>query len=293
MSEAIVRQVLSMGIDASRVKMAIKKQLESYGYGFNNPEHLINAAFTVQRQQERRVVHEHNNPSGAELAGINSRNQQGSQQRRSFDEVTMRRWEEEMYMSTEDEEEPQEPPRPVAGQPPMSSFRSLPSGVKLAPQQSTAVSTAPSTAASSSSSSSAATTSSIPSETATTSSSQEQPGQTAAMHEQESASPQEQQQLDEQQPMATDVEEPCVTGIAMFPKDASEQHATPGTEESLELENARLKEQRTCKVCMDTEVGVVFLPCGHLICCVNCAPSLKDCAVCRTPIQGTVRTFMS
>ena len=139
MSEAIVRQVLSMGIDASRVKMAIKKQLENYGYGFNNPEHLINAAFTVQRHQERRVVQEHNNPSGAVLAGINSRNQQGSQQRRSFDEVTMRRWEEEMYMSTEDEEEPQEPPRPVAGQPPMSSFRSLPSGVKLAPQQSTAV----------------------------------------------------------------------------------------------------------------------------------------------------------
>ena len=300
MSEAIVRQVLSMGIDASRVKMAIKKQLENYGYGFNNPEHLINAAFTVQRHQERRVVQEHNNPSGAVLAGINSRNQQGSQQRRSFDEVTMRRWEEEMYMSTEDEEEPQEPPRPVAGQPPMSSFRSLPSGVKLAPQQSTASSTA----ASSSSSSSAATTSSIPSETATTSSSSqeqpgpsaalhEQPGQSAAMQDQQSSSPQEQQQPDEEQPMATDVEEPSVTSVAMFPKEASEQHATPGTEESLELENARLKEQRTCKVCMDTEVGVVFLPCGHLICCVNCAPSLKDCAVCRTPIQGTVRTFMS
>jgi len=61
----------------------------------------------------------------------------------------------------------------------------------------------------------------------------------------------------------------------------------------LQSENARLKEQRTCKICMDGEVGVVFLPCGHLCCCVNCAPALKDCPVCRTTIQGTVRTFLS
>ena len=26
---------------------------------------------------------------------------------------------------------------------------------------------------------------------------------------------------------------------------------------------------------MDAEVGVVFLPCGHLVVCVNCAPNLK------------------
>ena len=40
-------------------------------------------------------------------------------------------------------------------------------------------------------------------------------------------------------------------------------------------ENNRLKEQKTCKVCMDAEVGVVFLPCGHLVVCGNCAPNLK------------------
>jgi hypothetical protein len=58
-------------------------------------------------------------------------------------------------------------------------------------------------------------------------------------------------------------------------------------------ENTRLKEQKTCKVCMDAEVGVVFLPCGHLVVCVNCAPSLKNCAVCRTSIKGSVRTYFS
>ena len=64
-------------------------------------------------------------------------------------------------------------------------------------------------------------------------------------------------------------------------------------ENDLESENRRLKEQRTCKICMDKEIGVVFLPCGHLICCVQCAPALKDCPLCRQPIHGTVKTYMS
>ena len=61
----------------------------------------------------------------------------------------------------------------------------------------------------------------------------------------------------------------------------------------LEQENRQLKEARICKNCMENESGVVFLPCGHLICCVQCAPSLKDCPLCRQPIHGTVKTYMS
>lgn len=33
---------------------------------------------------------------------------------------------------------------------------------------------------------------------------------------------------------------------------------------ALEEENRKLKDARLCKVCMDDDVGVVFLPCGHL-----------------------------
>lgn len=62
---------------------------------------------------------------------------------------------------------------------------------------------------------------------------------------------------------------------------------------SLEEENRLLKEARLCKICMDGEVGIVFLPCGHLTTCVNCAPNLEDCPVCRCAIKATVRTFLS
>lgn len=69
--------------------------------------------------------------------------------------------------------------------------------------------------------------------------------------------------------------------------------ASPPPESSLQDENQRLKEQKTCKICLDDDVAVVFLPCGHLCACVSCAPSLRQCPVCRTKIQGTVRTYMT
>lgn len=62
---------------------------------------------------------------------------------------------------------------------------------------------------------------------------------------------------------------------------------------SLEEQLRRLQEERTCKVCMDREVSIVFIPCGHLVVCKDCAPSLRKCPICRGIIKGTVRTFLS
>lgn len=67
----------------------------------------------------------------------------------------------------------------------------------------------------------------------------------------------------------------------------------PSKPTELALENQRLKEQRLCKVCLDAEVGVVFLPCGHLVACPACASALTACPICRKAIAGTVRTFLS
>ena len=82
-------------------------------------------------------------------------------------------------------------------------------------------------------------------------------------------------------------------GAAVAHQHVVKNKNTTEQSEDLELENRRLKDQRTCKICMDREIGVVFLPCGHLISCVQCAPALKDCPLCRQPIHGTVKTYMS
>lgn len=77
------------------------------------------------------------------------------------------------------------------------------------------------------------------------------------------------------------------------PSSNSQAASSSTVKLSLEEENRILKEARLCKICMDSEVGIVFLPCGHLATCVQCAPNLQACPVCRSSIRATVRTFLS
>ncbi|XP_047990044.1 baculoviral IAP repeat-containing protein 7-B-like isoform X2 [Leguminivora glycinivorella] len=62
---------------------------------------------------------------------------------------------------------------------------------------------------------------------------------------------------------------------------------------SLEEENRQLKEARLCKVCMDSEVSVVFLPCGHLVSCARCGAALPSCPLCRSPVRALVRAYLA
>ncbi|XP_066442507.1 baculoviral IAP repeat-containing protein 7 [Eleutherodactylus coqui] len=73
------------------------------------------------------------------------------------------------------------------------------------------------------------------------------------------------------------------------PQPPKQTETTLSTEEQLR----RLKEEKICKVCMDKDVSMVFVPCGHLVVCMDCAPNLRHCPICREPIRGSVRAFMS
>lgn len=68
--------------------------------------------------------------------------------------------------------------------------------------------------------------------------------------------------------------------------------ATVAKDGSSDSDERRLKNVE-CKICMNEEMGVVFLPCGHLLSCVYCAPAISQCPLCREPIRGLVRTFLS
>ncbi|XP_055509876.1 baculoviral IAP repeat-containing protein 3-like [Leucoraja erinacea] len=77
---------------------------------------------------------------------------------------------------------------------------------------------------------------------------------------------------------------------------ASNGRREPSAQEqglSAEEQLRQLKNERTCKVCMDKDVCIVFLPCGHLVVCRECAPNLRRCPICRALIRGSVRAFMS
>ena len=51
---------------------------------------------------------------------------------------------------------------------------------------------------------------------------------------------------------------------------------------------------RECCVCLDAEPTYAVLPCGHRCLCAGCRGAAKrECPVCRTPAQGTLRIFES
>ncbi|XP_035215076.1 putative inhibitor of apoptosis isoform X2 [Stegodyphus dumicola] len=84
-------------------------------------------------------------------------------------------------------------------------------------------------------------------------------------------------------PVNIDLREICSEDQLQKPNNTGMSHAGDGS-----LSN----DQYLCKICMDKEVGVVFLPCGHLLACISCAPSLKLCPMCRKVIKATVRAYL-
>ncbi|XP_046582213.1 putative inhibitor of apoptosis [Haliotis rubra] len=76
------------------------------------------------------------------------------------------------------------------------------------------------------------------------------------------------------------------------PVQTSTEDTIVPSSQSLAEQNKRLRERRTCKICKTEIVSELFLPCGHLVTCSNCAPKVTECCVCRKTILGTVKVFL-
>ncbi|KAF8394472.1 hypothetical protein HHK36_020680 [Tetracentron sinense] len=46
-----------------------------------------------------------------------------------------------------------------------------------------------------------------------------------------------------------------------------------------------------CVICLEQEYNAVFVPCGHMCCCITCSAHLTKCPLCRRHIDQVVRTF--
>ncbi|XP_048883514.1 E3 ubiquitin-protein ligase XIAP isoform X1 [Brienomyrus brachyistius] len=55
----------------------------------------------------------------------------------------------------------------------------------------------------------------------------------------------------------------------------------------------KLQREKQCKVCMDSDISVVFTPCGHLVTCSNCSKSLSKCPICCAVITQKIKTYIS
>ncbi|XP_060588221.1 baculoviral IAP repeat-containing protein 7-A-like [Ruditapes philippinarum] len=73
--------------------------------------------------------------------------------------------------------------------------------------------------------------------------------------------------------------------------DQNESQIASGQQNERPTDTDTLRHRLTCKVCLDKEICIVFLPCGHLVACEDCARNLQTCAVCRADIRESVRTY--
>nr|CAB3225580.1 ZF(RING)-14 zinc finger protein [Phallusia mammillata] len=101
---------------------------------------------------------------------------------------------------------------------------------------------------------------------------------------------------DDENEMETDPPQPASTNPkrtgdiacnSMTPMDAEDQSP------SMQARIKELQDERLCKICLDQPSDIVFVPCGHLCSCGNCATSVKKCPMCRMKIQKSIRTYMS
>uniref|UniRef100_A0A9J7ZFA5 E3 ubiquitin-protein ligase XIAP n=1 Tax=Cyprinus carpio carpio TaxID=630221 RepID=A0A9J7ZFA5_CYPCA len=53
----------------------------------------------------------------------------------------------------------------------------------------------------------------------------------------------------------------------------------------------KLQREKLCKVCMDSDINIVFIPCGHLVACQKCSEPLNKCPVCCTAITQKIKTY--
>ena len=79
------------------------------------------------------------------------------------------------------------------------------------------------------------------------------------------------------------------SGISSQESSQSSQASSLSSQSSLEDERSSM----TCKVCLDRRMEVVFVPCGHFVCCSSCSQSLHKCPYCRKPITTALKTYLS
>ncbi|KAF4532177.1 hypothetical protein B566_EDAN002239 [Ephemera danica] len=77
-----------------------------------------------------------------------------------------------------------------------------------------------------------------------------------------------------------------------FERAEKEKREKAEHEEPNERPVAEVPMVRLCKVCLDRELGIVFLPCGHMSACAECAPQLYVCPICRAKPAAYIRAYM-
>lgn len=74
--------------------------------------------------------------------------------------------------------------------------------------------------------------------------------------------------------------------VVHVPVKKGEKKQKPIKSEKISEEKVVADEDTDCRICMDQDYSTMFLPCGHVCSCSECAKKLKKCPICRTQIKA-------
>ena len=74
---------------------------------------------------------------------------------------------------------------------------------------------------------------------------------------------------------------------AMYEIDGGELKKKEGEKEAEEKEVSNT----ACSICWEEERDCLIIPCRHNVTCLKCVKSVKNCPICRTPIEDLLRIF--
>ena len=80
------------------------------------------------------------------------------------------------------------------------------------------------------------------------------------------------------------------TNSAVFNFDAA---AVLTRTRELEGELQRLRSAMTCRLCKQNPIGATFCPCGHTVCCYQCAQRLRTCWECNEQVHSVQRMLLA
>lgn len=73
---------------------------------------------------------------------------------------------------------------------------------------------------------------------------------------------------------------------------AHQSNQTVSEAEVLRERMQMIEEALTCHICCDREIECAFVPCGHQLCCKDCASRCSKCPLCRVPISENLTVFL-
>jgi hypothetical protein len=57
--------------------------------------------------------------------------------------------------------------------------------------------------------------------------------------------------------------------------------------------HSKTEERILCKICLTNEMNTMFIPCSHIVACIDCVSSVDKCPICRASYTKVAKVYLS